>query len=131
MKRLIFIIAVALAIALPLTSSHAAPLVAPCLMTTISGNQVTASWTAVPDAIGYIVYFAPPDQTGQPDLTQVGSFSWNGTQVGPVTVPSGFSLYLAVQGVTASGGGMLSNIGFLFAQTRPCSCRQREGPGGK
>ncbi len=118
MKKSTFFIAAVLATTLLHSSSHAAAL-PPNLFTTTNGNQVTASWTAVPGASGYIVYFAPPDQTGQPDLTRLAAFSWAATQVGPVTLPSGFSLYLAVQGVTGSGGGRLSNIGFFSLKPDP------------
>jgi hypothetical protein len=118
-KRIVFFMAVLLAAVLLQSSLQATPLNAPCLMTTTSGSQVTASWTAIPDASGYIVYIAPPDQTGQPDLTRLAAFAWDATQVGPVTLPSDFSLYLAVQGVTGSGGGMLSNIGFFSLKPAP------------
>jgi hypothetical protein len=119
MKRIVFFIAVLLAPVLLQSPSQATPLNAPSLMTTTNGNQVTAIWTAVPDVLDYIVFFALPDQTGQPDLTRVGVFSWNSTQVGPVTLPADLSLYLAVQGVTASGGGRLSNIGFFSLAPAP------------
>ncbi len=119
MKKNTFFITALLATVLWQSASLATPVNPPSLMTTTNGNQVTASWTAVPGVLNYMVYFALPDQTGQPDLTQVGFFSWNSTQVGPVTLPSGFSLFLAVQGVTASGGGALSNIGFFSLQPAP------------
>jgi hypothetical protein len=119
MKKIVPVIAALLATVLLQSFSQATPLNAPSLMTTTNGNQVTASWTAVPGALNYMVYFAPPDQTGQPDLAQVGYFSWNGTQVGPVTFPTDFSLYLAVQDITASGGGTLSNISFFSLQPAP------------
>jgi len=119
MKRIVFLTALVLAAVHAQSPAQATPLNAPGLITTTSGNQVTATWTGIPDALRYIVYFALPGQTGQPDLTQVGFFSWDGTQIGPVALPSGFSLYLAVQGVTASGGGRLSNISFFSVTPAP------------
>jgi hypothetical protein len=121
MKKIILFMAILFSIAFAQTSSQATPLNAPSLTTIIGGNQVTASWTAVQGALSYMVYFALPDQTGQPDLTQIGFFPWSGTQIGPVTLPANFSLYLAVQGVTASGGGMLSNIAFFSLAPAPVS----------
>jgi len=71
---------------------------APGLSTAVTGASVTISWTAVAQATGYILYYAPfPAQSpiGSLDVGALTSLSGE--------LPSGTAFYVAVQPYSASG----------------------------
>lgn len=71
---------------------------APVLSTTVEGTTVTISWTEVPGATGYILYYAPFPAQSPIGSLDVGSLV---TLSGALEV--GTSLYVAVQPYDASG----------------------------
>lgn len=79
---------------------------APVLTTAVDGTTVTISWSAVPNATGYILYYAP-----NPAQSPVGSLD-----VGPLITLSGdldvgTSLFVAVQPYNAAGPiNVFSNV---------------------
>ena len=77
---------------------------APTLTLTMEGSQVSISWTAVPDADGYTLLYAP-----YPDAEQIGSFDM-GSQTSITFNGTGFAFYVAVKAFFAKGNSELSNI---------------------
>jgi len=78
---------------------------APKLTVETSGDTVSASWTGVQNATGYILYYAPypaMEPIGHADMGMQTSLS------GPL--PAGSAFYVAVQAYDKNGVGELSNI---------------------
>ncbi len=77
----------------------------PTLTLTMEGSRVSISWTAVPDADGYTLLYAP-----YPDAVIIGQFDM-GNQTGiPTFEAAGMAFYVAVQAYNSKGESGLSNI---------------------
>ena len=78
---------------------------APTLTLTMEGSRVSISWTAVPDADGYTLLYAP-----YPDAVTIGQFDM-GSQTRISTFEAGgMAYYVAVQAYNHQGTSGLSNI---------------------
>lgn len=81
----------------------------PVLSTTVNGSNVTISWTAVPDATGYTLYYAP-----FPAQSPIGSLNVGSLTTLTGALPSGSAFYVAVQPYRASGPiNVFSNVGLF------------------
>lgn len=80
---------------------------APTLAVTTSGTAITLSWTTVPGATGYTLYYAPSPYTG-PDSIQSLDMG-NRTDVW-ANLWDGAAFYVAVEAYDATGGSGYSNI---------------------
>ncbi len=81
------------------------PPVAPTLMLSVYGTTVVASWSPVPDAVGYTLFYAP-----YPTAEKIWSIDM-GTQTGLiVNLWSGAAFYVAVQAYNTAGSSGYSNI---------------------
>jgi len=80
---------------------------APTLTVTTSGVNVTLSWTSVPSATGYTLFYAP-----YPDASSIGQIDM-GTQTSLSFDASGLAFYVAFQAYNSSGSSGYSNVGLL------------------
>lgn len=81
-----------------LTGATAGPLGAPTVSLTISGTMLTIDWTAVANATGYTLFYAPfPSQTPIFSLDMGSQTTISGN------LESGQAFYVAVQAYDASG----------------------------
>ena len=79
---------------------------APVLTTTVDGTTVTISWSEVPGATGYILYYAP-----NPAQSPVGSLDVGSLASLSGALEVGTSLYVAVQPYNAAGPiNVFSNV---------------------
>ncbi len=105
MKRFLCIIFLALALLFPGMASSQPP--APSLTATTNGLDFTLSWSSVPDAAGYRLFYAPLPYTGPSSIGQVDMA--NNTSVS-ATLWDGASFAVAVHAYNGSGASPLSNI---------------------
>ena len=76
-------------------------------------KTVTASWDVVAGAIGYRLYYAPADASGQPDGNNIGVINM-GNQTGfSVELPPGFASFVAVRAYGNKVESDYSNIGYF------------------
>jgi len=89
---------------------------APLLTATTSGLTVSLSWSAVPGATGYILYYAP-----YPAATPIGNANM-GTQTSfSVTLTGGAAYYVALKAYNNSGSSGYSNISNFTIQSSTSS----------
>jgi len=99
-----------------LTGTAIAELAPPNLSFNISGTIVAASWTTVPDATGYMLYYAPFPYTG-PDT--IGSIDMGSSSTISVDLPVGTSFYIAVSSYDSQTQSGYSNIELFNIQGYP------------
>ena len=76
-------------------------------------KTVTASWNKVVGAVGYRLYYAPANSTGQPDVNNIGMINM-GNQTGfSVELPPGLALFIAVRAYGNKVESDYSNIGYF------------------
>ena len=80
---------------------------APTLTVTTLGVNVTLSWTPVPGATGYILFYAP-----YPAASYIGQIDM-GTQTSLSFDASGLAFFVAIQSYNSSGSSELSNIEYF------------------
>ena len=80
---------------------------APTLTITTSGTNVTLSWTSVPSATGYTLFYAP-----YPDASSIGQIDM-GTQTSLSFDANGLAFYVAIQSYNSSGSSGYSNIEYF------------------
>lgn len=86
--------------------SHAAQL----LVTTVNCTNVSADWSAMPEAESYTLYYAYADYNGDIDMSTLGSIDMGQRKnIFVEKLPSGLIIYTAVMAHT-SQGDILSNI---------------------
>jgi hypothetical protein len=90
-------------------AGHAAVPAAAYINVSTSGTSLTISWSSVPDADGYIFYYAP-----YPDVSYIGDLDV-GNVTGPfeLNLPPGAAFYVAVQAYNSDGESNLSNIEYF------------------
>ena len=83
----------------------------PTLTVTTSGITVTVSWSSVPTASGYTLFYAPYPYTGPDSIRNVAM----GTQTGgSFDLWGGAAFYVAVQAYNAVGSSGYSNIEYFI-----------------
>ena len=90
-------------------AGHAAVPSAPTISVSTNGTIVTVAWSSVPDANGYIFYYAP-----YPDVSYIGDIDV-GNVTGPfvLDLPPGAAFYVAVQAYNIEGNSDFSNITYF------------------
>jgi len=96
---------------------------APTLTVTTSGVNVTLSWTPVPSATGYTLFYAP-----YPDASYIGQIDM-GTQTSFVFDASGLAFYVAIQSYNSSGSSGYSNIEYFDLSSSNSTCGAYVAPG--
>ncbi|MCV6637695.1 right-handed parallel beta-helix repeat-containing protein [Candidatus Albibeggiatoa sp. nov. NOAA] len=76
---------------------------APQLTATVNGNNVTLSWTSIPNGETYYVYYAP-----YPNAESLGKFQFNGNSVSGELAP-GSQYYFAVIGFARVNGKLVAS----------------------
>ena len=79
----------------------------PTLTLTISGTNVSLSWTSVTGATGYTLFYAP-----YPAASYIGQIDM-GTQTSLSFDASGLAFFVAIQSYNSSGSSELSNIEYF------------------
>ena len=85
-------------------------LTAPTLTVTISGTTVSLSWTAVTDATGYTLYYAPYPYTGPDSINSLDMGNRTGISA---NLPDGAAFYVAVEARNSTGSSGYSNIEYF------------------
>ena len=81
---------------------------APGLTVTTSGNTVTLSWDAVPNADGYTLFYAP-----YPEASYVGDIDMGNQTSVSFDLWDGAAFYIAVQAYNSAGNSDYSNIEYF------------------
>jgi len=142
MKKLLFLLVVALSLCF-FNLSFAEPPEVPALAYTTDGLTVTVSWTTVPDATGYILYYAPYPYTGPESIESIDM----GEAISlSVDLWEGAAYYIAAEAYNSDGGSGYSNIewfvvvrdattdgnnnGYLLPDTGQTACYYTDGYDG-
>ncbi len=75
-----------------------------------SGTLVDLAWTDVPGIQRYVLYYALPDQSGEIDISTVGSIDMGPSTSISAELPSGLTFFAAAVGYDGSGNAHISNI---------------------
>jgi len=92
---------------------------APQLVLEINSNRVSLEWDAVAGADSYILYYAPPDSSGNPDLENLGQVDLGNSTSLDVEMETGDAYFVAIQAIDSSDPGLTSQVSNIVDFTIP------------
>ena len=89
----------------------------PVLKTKIARTNLILSWTEVTDALGYEIYYAPTDSSGNPDSTKINHFYWDQASF-RINLVNNIHFFLAVRADMGQEKTGFSNIEEISIQPK-------------